>query len=164
MRVNTKTRSRSASPGNRRTRPAARRVWTEDDLHEAIASALDEALPKGWIHQCVENGGSRGKAEAGKLKARGVKPGFPDHMILGPADAPCVFLELKRPGGGRTSEVQERMHETLRAAGHIVGVVRSLDEADAVLRYAGIDLRTDLASAHSRARARKQTKRSKRTR
>lgn len=69
------------------------------------------------------------------LKARGVaawriRPmglaGWPDLLAL--ADGRAFFLEVKLPGGTAT-KLQARRLEELRAAGAVVGVVDSVEEA-----------------------------------
>jgi hypothetical protein len=56
-----------------------------------------------WTH--IPNGGLRNKITAYQLKRAGVKPGWPDMLLLDPFGRPH-FLELKRRTG-RMSEAQE---------------------------------------------------------
>lgn len=50
-----------------------------------------------WLHHSP-NGGSRHKGEAAKLKAMGVRPGFPDLFLpLCRKNHAGLFIELKRP-------------------------------------------------------------------
>ncbi len=88
------------------------------------------ALPDGAAWTTLEPGGYRTKAEAGIAKARGVKAGWPDVLIVFKGRA--VFFELKAPKG-RLSAAQKAVHERLRLAGAVVYTVRSLDELAAFL-------------------------------
>lgn len=52
----------------------------------------------------VPNGGSRHKAEAGRLRAEGVKAGVPDLCLpVARGQYHGLYIELKRQRGGRTS-------------------------------------------------------------
>lgn len=83
-------------------------------------------------------------------KRMGVKSGTPDLAVLLPGQR-VVWLEVKVPAepqlglrgiAGRrryattTSERQDEMHELLRARGHVVAVVRSIDDALAAVEVA----------------------------
>ena len=57
----------------------------------------------------VPNGGSRHKAEAGRLRAEGVKAGVPDLCLpVARGQYHGLYIELKRQRGGRISEEQVR--------------------------------------------------------
>lgn len=52
----------------------------------------------------IPNGGSRGKAEAGRFKAEGVKSGVPDICLpVARGEYHGLYIELKRRQGGRLS-------------------------------------------------------------
>ena len=106
------------------------RARPEEALHRTVAAFLDVALPEGAAWTTIEPGGYRTRAEAGIAKARGVKPGWPDILIVFKGRA--VFFELKAPGG-RLSPVQKVVHARLSLAGALVHTVRSLDELVAFL-------------------------------
>lgn len=78
----------------------------------------------------IPNGGSRGKAEAGRFKAEGVKSGVPD-LFLPVARGCChgLFIEMKRRRGGRLSVAQKLWLEALEKQGYAVAVCRGWDEA-----------------------------------
>jgi len=103
----------------------------EENLQRAVAQYLDVALPEGAVHFHVPNGGGRTQAEGGALKAQGVKPGVPDHVVL--YRGRVVFLELKA-SNGRVSQAQQAMHNALRDAGFPVLVCRSVEEVADSLR------------------------------
>ena len=82
----------------------------------------------------IANGGSRGKAEAARFKAEGVKPGVPD-LFLPVARGPHhgLFIEMKRQKGGRVSEEQKAWIAALAAQGYLAQVCHGWMEAAALL-------------------------------
>ena len=78
----------------------------------------------------IPNGGSRGKAEAARFKAEGVKAGVPD-LFLPVARGPYhgLFIEMKRQSGGRTSEAQRKWLAALAAEGYFTTVCYGWKEA-----------------------------------
>ncbi len=117
-----------------------RRKHDEDDLHITVAQYLDLALPKNAVWTTVEHGGKRTKREAGLLKAKGLKRGWPDVQVV--YGGRLICFELKAPGGTR-SPAQKVMHAQLRFAGALVypGVVTILDQVEGFLRGAGVPLK-----------------------
>lgn len=85
----------------------------------------------------IPNGGGRSKAEAGKLKATGVKAGVPDIFL------PCarggyhgLYIEMKRVKGGRLSPEQREMILLLEKQGYKVAVCRGMEMArDVIIKY-----------------------------
>lgn len=90
----------------------------------------------------IPNGGQRHVAVAAKLKAEGVRPGVPDLCLPArSADGqwPCLWIELKRTKGGRTSKAQAEWHEALHAQGHRVEVARGwVEAARLIVEYLGM--------------------------
>lgn len=82
----------------------------------------------------IPNGGKRGKAEAGRFRAEGVKSCVPDLMLPVPVGmwAGC-FIEMKRTKGGRLSDEQKRWIELLRAQGYYVEVAYGGEMATRIL-------------------------------
>lgn len=75
------------------------------------------------------NGGKRGKFEACRLKAQGVKAGVPDlHLPVARAGYHGLWVEMKT-AAGRLSEAQRTIIAMLRAEGHRVEVCRSAADA-----------------------------------
>ena len=74
----------------------------------------------------IPNGGSRGKAEAGRFKAEGVKAGVPD-----------LFLPvMKRQKGGRVSDAQREWLSDLEREGYRAELARGWQEAaEIILEY-----------------------------
>lgn len=114
---------------------------TEDDFHVAVAHLLTICLlPPTTFTTFPAGYGKLSKATAGKLKAKGLKAGFPDIMIFARAGhyySRVVGLELKTSRGSVTSK-QRTMHAALQAVGVQVFVVRSLREVMDALNSAGI--------------------------
>jgi hypothetical protein len=107
-------------------------IGKEDEFQKAVAIYLkfNGAL---WFH--CPNGGSRNAIEASKFKAMGVMPGVPDCMVL---DARHGFsglaIELK-VGKNKPSEHQLSMANRLVAAGWLVCITWSLDDAIALIDW-----------------------------
>lgn len=60
-----------------------------------------------WFHH-IPNGGARGKAAAGKLKAEGTKRGIADYSWPHPRGGyHGLYIELKAPGGRTTPDQKE---------------------------------------------------------
>ena len=57
------------------------------------------------------------------------KKGMPDRLLLLPRGH-VVWVELKRPKGGRLSAIQKYQHQKLRSYGHVVYVVATRKEVD----------------------------------
>lgn len=58
--------------------------------------------------------------------------GMPDRLILLP-DRRCIWVELKRPKGGRLSPLQRYQHKKLRNMGQDVRVVWTKEQADSLV-------------------------------
>lgn len=88
----------------------------------------------------VPNGGMRNKITAAILKSEGVRAGVPDIVLAWPAGGHHgLYIELKRPKGGRTSEAQREWILRLRAAGYAAHVCHGFEEArQTILEYLGV--------------------------
>jgi hypothetical protein len=108
---------------------------SEAAIHTTVVSHLKARCAPGvaWTH--VPNGEARPGGTGGKLKAMGVKAGWPDLQFIVAGRA--LFLELKTDTG-RVSAAQSAMHTTLRAAGAEVAVTHGLDAALAQLTRWGV--------------------------
>ena len=58
-------------------------------------------------------------------------PGMPDRIVLLP-DRRVIWVETKKPKGGRVAELQKYRHAMLRKAGHEVIIVWTKEQADAL--------------------------------
>ena len=85
----------------------------------------------------VPNGGKRGKAEAGRFKAEGVKSGVPDICLPVARGAyHGLYVELKRRKGGKTSPKQAEWLERLSGEGYYVALCAGWEQAAAkILEY-----------------------------
>lgn len=115
-----------------------RRQHPEDDLHIAVKQFLDAALPRDAAWTTVEHGGQRRKREAGRLKTKGLRAGWPDIEIVWHGQA--HFIELKA-GRQQVSDVQDACHADLVTAGAHVAVCRSVEAVEGTLRGWGLPLR-----------------------
>ena len=82
----------------------------------------------------VPNGGSRDVREARRMKGQGVKAGVPDICLPAARGGyHGLYIELKRPRGGRVSEAQGEWIEALRREGYRAEVCAGFDQARAVI-------------------------------
>lgn len=92
-----------------------------------------------WLHHSP-NGGFRNKREAAKLKAMGVKSGFPDLFLPKPNRSHAgLFIELKRPDSvgkkaGKASTEQDEWKEYLIRVGYLCIVCYGWEDAVKVLK------------------------------
>lgn len=85
----------------------------------------------------IPNGGSRGKAEAGRFKAEGVKAGVPDLFLpVARGIWHGLFIEMKRQKGGRVSDAQREWLSDLEREGYRAELARGWQEAaEIILEY-----------------------------
>ena len=85
----------------------------------------------------IPNGGQRGKAEAGRFKAMGVKPGVPDLFLpVARGGKHGLWIELKRASKGKMSSVQKGWILALREQGYQAGICHGwLEASEAILAY-----------------------------
>lgn len=105
--------------------PTALMDLSEESSQRLVADYLDRTDLL-WCH--VPNGGARNKAEGGKLKAQGCKPGVPDVFIftkpkkINYSDKIGLAIELKRVSGGHPSPNQKRWLNSLSKQGWVTAV------------------------------------------
>ena len=114
-----------------------KRSSPEEDLHRTcielvVLSTARYPLLRWMIH--VPNGGKRPRGEAGKLKALGTKPGYPDltlprrhHHWSG------LAIELKSSIGKLTRDQREWL-DAFEEDGWLVSVCRTLEEFESTLK------------------------------
>ena len=111
----------------------------EEAEQRAVAQYLDMRRDLVWCH--VPNGGARHRAEGGKLKAQGVKPGVPDVLIFTPTKtrrANGTAIELKRRDGGEVQESQKVWIDKLICCGWQAHICNGSDESiDLIKRLYG---------------------------
>lgn len=106
-------------------------VPTEHEEQKAVVRWFDLQFPalKGRL-AAVPNGGQRHIAVAAKLKAEGVRKGFPDMMLLKPSGPYAgLLIELKRIKGGTVSPEQADWLQWLSEQGFKTAVCKGADEA-----------------------------------
>lgn len=93
-----------------------------EDLNQIFIMSLLHKIEQDFdlVAWHCPNGGSRNRAEAGKLKAMGVLAGIPDLTIMGRQK--IIFIELKI-GNGQVSDVQTKLHAKFNALGFKVYTV-----------------------------------------
>ncbi len=95
---------------------------------------MQNRLPELRMLFHIPNGGSRGKAEAGRFRAMGVRPGVPDLCLpVAIGGKHGLYIELKRVKGGRVSEEQAAWIAELRARGYAAEVCHGWEEAARVI-------------------------------
>ncbi|MCY1285667.1 VRR-NUC domain protein [compost metagenome] len=116
------------------------KVRTEHDEQKALVQWFDLQFPKlrGRLAACP-NGGHRNKVTAGKLKAEGVRKGFPDLNLLVPRHGHAgLFIELKRARGGKLEPEQSDWLDWLNQQGFMAVVCKGFDAArDTIKSYLG---------------------------
>jgi len=112
---------------------------TEDQLQIRVAQWLDLALPPGAVWHHSPNEGNRHVSYKVKQKRMGTKAGWPDIEIFVPGDQSkvgisiSIFIELKRPKGGKLSENQAMVRDKLELAGCFWQLCRSIDQVQEFL-------------------------------
>ena len=108
---------------------------SEFSLHVMTADVLGRWISPGWIFTHLASGEHRNKVTAARLKRMGLKPGWPDFVLLSPTGQ-AHFLELKRRGG-RLSESQRDFADWCAEYGCTFAVADDFDSALAILREWG---------------------------
>lgn len=121
------------------------KFWEESNVQIAIVKMLRAGLPSSYRVLSIPNG--RFKADpvtVGRLKREGLTPGAPDLLVLR-SDGWFCALEVKS-GTGRLSPEQVEWSDWLSAGCGCQAVVRSVAEAEEVLREFGVPLRARVAA------------------
>ncbi|HEY2530277.1 MAG TPA: hypothetical protein VGJ20_20465 [Xanthobacteraceae bacterium] len=118
---------------------------SEDQFHLAVAELLDWCLIPPTFYTTFPAGyGKLGKGMAGKLKAKGMKPGMPDILIFHKAEqfkyTRVVGLELKVKGNTASAK-QRETHAALFAVGVRVYLIFCLNDVIRALHEASIPYR-----------------------
>ena len=114
----------------------------ESETQKALVKLLDWALSPGWRYTANASGAWLSfdpgtAARIGRwLREQGVKPGWPDIILIGPSGH-FYGLELKRGDRGVMSDKQLEFQQHAGAHGWPYAVARSYDEAEAILRSWG---------------------------
>jgi hypothetical protein len=92
-----------------------------------------------WWSAIDHGAGKLSKRAAGMMKARGVRAGMPDFLILSYWHM-AFGIELKTDKG-RLSAPQRELHETWQRFHHPVFVARSLEDVQAILDERNVPVR-----------------------
>jgi len=123
----------------------AAKFWQESNVQCAIVKYLRSALPSSYRVISIPNG--RFKADPvtiGRLKREGLTPGAPDLLVLR-NDGWFAAIEVKA-SDGKLSPEQKEWSDWLSQGSGSQAVVRSLAEAEEVLREFGVPLRGKVAA------------------
>jgi hypothetical protein len=122
---------------------------SEHALQVAVAHMLQLVLdPDLTWWSAIDHGvGKLSRRSAGMMKARGVKAGLPDFIIMAHVRGrqtimlgTVIGIELKTDTG-KLSPSQREVADAWLAMGHKIYVARSLEEVQAILEYCHIPLR-----------------------
>jgi hypothetical protein len=115
-----------------------KRAQPEFDLTCAIARYLEHAVPHNvpWTH--FPAGEKRTAKTGARLKAMGLKPGWPDFQFL--FNGQFIGIELKA-GKGKQSESQKGVSSLILEHGGIYAVCTSLEGVQSVLRACDVPLK-----------------------
>lgn len=85
----------------------------------------------------IPNGGERNVVVAKRMKDEGVRSGIPDLFLAHPTEkAHGLFIELKKPKGGRVSENQKKVIAKLNNQGYYAVVANGYEWArTAIVAY-----------------------------
>lgn len=112
---------------------------------------LMKALPHGALAYGIDQSAKRSRAANRARLARGCKPGVADSYILW--NGVTLWIERKKPKGGRLEEAQETFRDQVLANGGHWVLARSTDDVEAACRAAGIPLRATLGGIRERIKA-----------
>lgn len=124
----------------------------EQELQIAVAGFLRHALKPPTMWTSIDHGaGKMSRASAGLRKARGVKAGLPDILVLHPEDHYTFVLgiELKADKGSLSPE-QRAIWDAFNSAGAAYAVCRSIDAVQSTLRFHGIPLHASVSTTTGR--------------
>lgn len=114
------------------------KVPTEHQEQVNLIKWFDLQYPelRGRLAACP-NGGQRNVIVAAKLKAEGVRPGYPDLNLLVPRHKfSGLFIELKRKKGGNLTAEQADWLEFLNRQGFMAVICKGFDAArDTITKY-----------------------------
>ena len=112
----------------------ARKLATEHEIQVAIIRYLERVLPK-TVRAIAVSNNPRSKITGAREKARGMKAGFPDILLIGGTFV--GLIEVKKEGG-KLSGVQKDWRDWFAA--HLIpyAVCRSIEDVQDTLRHWGL--------------------------
>jgi hypothetical protein len=112
-------------------RPKAARI-SEAALHKQVADYLDAVIRPPSVWTTIAHGGG-GRIRGAMLKARGLKKGWPDIMVIAPG--PNVLgIELKRKGGTQSPE-QREVESAFHGCKAWYALCRSVEEVERAVAF-----------------------------
>jgi hypothetical protein len=115
-------------------------VPTEHEEQKALVRWFSLQYPKiGNRLVAIPNGGQRNVIVASKLKAEGVRAGFPDLMLLMPRGSFMgLMIEMKRVRGGTLQVEQAEWLDWLTTQGYMAVICKGAQAAqDTIKSYLG---------------------------
>lgn len=125
--------------------PRPRRKRPEDALHVAVAKFLNVALPPDCLWTTIGHGDKLSARAAAMLKAKGLKPGWPDIFLLWSSDIEtagelcAAAIELKAKAGVQSASQKDFERHFVTLGGYYF-LCRSIDDVERALRSVGIPL------------------------
>ena len=114
------------------------KIPTESEEQQALfewAQYHRGAYPEIDLLYHIPNGGRRGKAEAGRFKAEGVKSGVPDICLpVARGGFHGLYIEMKRQKGSQTSGKQKDWIELLWRQGYKAVICKGWQEAARIIK------------------------------
>lgn len=120
-------------------KPVGPRIPTESEEQQCLfrwAQFIRKKYPEMDMLYHIPNGGKRGKAEAGRFQAEGVKAGVPDICLpVARGIYHGMYIELKRREKYKTSDNQKDWLEKLKIQGYFAVVCKGWEVAKDALEY-----------------------------
>lgn len=129
-----------AAPHPARTASKAPRKRPEQALQIAVAKYLALALRPPTFWTSIDHGaGKMTRASAGLRKARGVKAGIPDVIVMHPFELSTLVIGIElKADKGSLSPAQKQVREELRGVNARYIKCKSLDDVSLALRAFGV--------------------------
>ena len=126
-------RRKAAEGGATRKKNAAKPKISEATLHKQVADYLNMVIRPPAVWTTIAHGGG-GRIRGAMLKARGLKRGWPDIIIIAPG--PNVLgIELKRSGGGSQTADQRQVETAFHGCKAWYVLCRSLEEVQVAVAF-----------------------------
>lgn len=125
-----------------------KRSQDEFRLSCVVADYLAVALPRDALWTHFPAGEARTAITGARLKRMGLKPGWPDYLVV--SNGRLIGIELKA-GTGKASAVQADVGEGFLRAGFSWVVCRTLEDVQAALLKRGVALHVRIGAAVDQA-------------
>jgi len=110
---------------------------TEAQLHRSVADLFGRILRPPTIWTTIPSGGG-GKIRGAQLKAMGLKPGWPDLIVLHPGKYWTIVLGIELKAGSSQSPEQKAVERQFLECNASYDVCKSLDDVIYALQVAGV--------------------------